>query len=327
MAHKFFFTWEAQYLLHQELGTRRKAFLEKYGEQWLFVFKSDAIEQHTIVNAIFAWWMFSTKKLVIVYGIPKDGTPANKTQASKAGPLEEYLIEHREQIPQDTILILISYKPDKRTKAYKFFSKNAEVKTYTPLKWKQCEWFVSHKLGDLITPAQAGLIVSSVGENLFNLSNEADKLIAYAAHNTITKYTDEQIEDIIYSQSEIDSFKILDTVFTQKEKALGLISQAQQQQQDTFQFLWMLYRWLKLVIQMVDLHHQWVRSSKEIAATLKLHPFAVSKQHKNIKRLDENYTAIRHFLDELVLLDRSIKSWRYPHEAFWLKIKTLVHEL
>lgn len=327
MSHKFFFTWEAQYLLHQELGTRTKAFLAKYGEQWVFIFKSDAIDQSTIVNAIFAWWMFSTKKLVIVYGIPKDGNSSNKTSAAKANPVEEYLLEHREQIPLDTILILVSYKPDKRTKAYKFFSKNAEVKAYAPLNAQQCEWFVKHKLGELISPSQTGLIVSSVGENLFNLANEAEKLIAYAAYNKISSYTDEQIHAIVYSQSEIDSFKILDNIFTNKEKALSLITQAQHQQQDTFQFLGMLYRGLKLVIQMVDLHQQWVQSSKEIAATLNLHPFAVAKQHKNIKRLDGNYEAIREFLNQLVQLDRSIKSWTYPNEAFWLKIKSLVHEL
>ncbi len=72
-----------------------------------------------------------------------------------------------------------------------------------------------------------------------------------------------------------------------------------------------------MVIQMVDLHRQGITSSKEIASTLKIHPFAVAKQYKNMQTLDANYTHITAFLDQLLHLDRSIKSGRFPVEGFW----------
>jgi len=325
MSNTFLFTWEEAYLLHQDLRTWKKAFLDKYGEQWLFIFNSDSLDKATLLNAIYAWGMFSTKKLVIIYGIPKDSTPSNKTSASISWPIESYLIEHRNTIPTDTVVILVSYKPDKRTKAYKFFSKNSQVKTYAPLKDKQLVWFIQHKLWSLINTPEAEMMVSLCWSHLFNLANECDKLKAYAEYHAIKTLTNTHIHDIVFHQWEIDSFKILDNLFSNKDKALELITQAQQQHQDTFQFLWMLYRGLKLVIQMIDLHEQWVRSSKEIASIVKLHPFAVAKQYKHIDRLVKNKKNIHHLLHHLVHLDRSIKSWVYPHEWFWLDIKSAVY--
>jgi DNA polymerase III delta subunit len=327
MSNTFLFTWEEEYLLHEDLRVWKQAFLEKYGEQWLFIFRSDDLDKATLLNAIYAGGMFSTKKLVVIYGIPKDSTPSNKTSASISWPIETYLIEHRATIPADTIVILVSYKPDKRTKTYKFFSKNAQVKTYEPLKDKQLIWFIQHKLWNLIGTTEAEMIVSLVWWHLFNIANECEKLKMYADYHWLQKITNSHIHDIVFHQWEIDSFQILDNLFSNKEKALQLIEQAQQQHQDTFQFLWMLYRGLKLVIQMIDLHEQWVRSSKEIASIVKLHPFAVAKQYKHIDRLVENKEWIHNLLHHLVELDRSIKSWTYPPEWFWLDIKSAVYAL
>ena len=325
--HKFLFTWEEAYLLDTELRKRKQAFLEKYGEQGLFEFRSNDLDLAVITNTIMSWGMFTTKKLVIIHGVPKDSTPSNKVLASKTAPVEEYLTTQRERIPTDTVLILVSYKPDKRTKSYKFFSKHADLKAYKPLNDDQLAWFVSHELGDLIDGRLANGMVSIVGTNMYHLANECEKLKLYAQYHNISKLTEEHITTIVYAQSEINSFSILDNLFTNKEKTLALITKAQQQNQDMFQFLGMLYRWLKLVIQMIDLDEQWVKSSKEIASKLKLHPFAVAKQHKHIGKLSEHKTQIHGLYHHLLRLDSSIKTGQYPSEGFWIEIKNLVYHL
>lgn len=327
MTHKFLFSWEESYLLHQEVLKRKKAFLEKYGEQGLFVFKSNELDKSTIINCIFSWWMFATKKLIIIYGIPRDNLPINKALASTINPIEEALIDKRDQIPAESIVILVSYKPDKRTKSYKFFSKHAEIKTFTPLKGIQLTQFVSQQLGELIDHKQAGLIVSLVGNNLFNLTHECEKLELYAVYHQLKKLDADHIAQVVYAQAEIDSFKILDNLFTNKQKTLELITQYQEQNTDMFQFLWMLYRGLKMVIQIVDLHEQKITSSKEIASIIKVHPFAVSKQNKNIHLLLEHITQIKQFYHKLLELDYNLKSWIYPAEGFWLGIKRMITDL
>ena len=324
MSHKFLFTGLEVYTLHQEIQKWKSAFLQKYGEQGLFVFKSDDLDKATITNCIFSQGMFATKKLIIIYGVPRDNYQTNKALASKISPIEEMLIAKRDQIPTDSVVILVSYKPDKRTKGYKFFEKNAEVKVFKELKGVQLTQFVEKKLGSLVDNKHANLIVSLVGNNLFNLANECDKLALYAQYHQLDKLDASHIEQVVYAQAQIDSFKILDNLFTNKEKTLELISAYQEQSTDIFQFLGMLYRGLKMVIQMVDLHTQWITNSKEIASKLKIHPFAISKQNKNITTLRAHFSKIKSFYHDLLELDYNIKSWIYPAEGFWLEIKKMV---
>lgn len=327
MKNKFLFTGLEAYTLHTEIQKWKSAFLEKYGEQGLFVFKSNELDKGVITNCIFSGGMFATKKLIIIYGVPKDNYTPNKALASKISPIEEMLINKWEKIPAESVIILISYKPDKRTKAYKFFSKNAEVKTFTPLKWPQLSQFVQQQLWPLIDTSKANLIVSLVGNNLFNLAHECEKLQMYVQYHQLEKLDEKQIQEIVYAQAEIDSFKILDNLFTNKEKTLELITHYQEQNTDIFQFLGMLYRWLKMVLQMVNLHTQGITDSKEIASTLKIHPFAISKQNKNITILRANFSKIKNFYHTLLELDYNIKSGIYPAEGFWLKIKKMVRWL
>jgi len=116
MSNKFLFTGEEPYMLHQELHKRKTAFLEKFGEQALFHFTSDELDQGPIMQAIFSGGMFTTKKLIIISGIPKDNTPSNKASAKSSERLETALMKQWETIPEDSIVILLSYKPDKRTR-------------------------------------------------------------------------------------------------------------------------------------------------------------------------------------------------------------------
>ncbi len=327
MSNKFLFTGEEPYMLHQELHKWKAAFLGKYGEQGLFHFTSDELDHGPIMQAILSGGMFTTKKLIIISWIPKDNTPSNKASAKSSERLEAALMKNWETLPEDSVVVLVSYKPDKRTKGYKFFANNSDVKEFKPLKEIELINFVKQRLGELVTSDIATLLVATVGTSLFHIANECDKLQIYAEYHKLKKLTPKDIESIVYAQSEINSFSILDNFFTNKKKTLELITKAQSQNQDMFQFLGMLYRWLKLVIQLVDQYRSGVTSGKEIASNIKMHPFAVAKQYSNIKSLNEHFTEIIKLYHSLLELDVSIKTWTLPPEAFWIEIKTLVREL
>ncbi|USN55647.1 MAG: hypothetical protein H6765_03510 [Candidatus Peribacteria bacterium] len=271
--------------------------------------------------------MFATKSLVILPGVPKDSTPTNKAKAAEATAVEEFLMHKYASISPDVTVVLVCYKPDKRTKMYKFLLKEAEVKEFNTLSTTELSQFVNKQLGTLTTPQLSEHIINLVGTNLYNLAHESDKLRRYCSYNHITQLTNQIIEDIVYQQSETNSFNILDNLYTNNKKALSLINKLQQEQVDTFQFLGMLYRGLKLVLSIVDLYDQGITSSKAIASQLKAHPFAVSKQLGNIRSLQKNKEGIINFYDRLITLDSSIKTGRLPQESFWLEIKSAVLEL
>ena len=175
----------------------------------MHIFRHDELDVGQIQSALMGGGFFATKSLVVIYGIPRDNITINSAKAAEAQPVEELLQKYREQIPEDNILILVSYKPDKRTKSYKFFSKHAELKEFKPKKPKDLVPFVLSRATNLqdeakslISTAQAQMIIASVGPNMYNLAHESQKLQYYAQYHQLEMLSDEQIHSLIYSQSE-----------------------------------------------------------------------------------------------------------------------------
>jgi len=198
------------------------------------------------------WWMFSTKKLIIIHWVPKENDPTYKVPAWIQNSIEDRLLKNRESIPADHIVALVCHKPDKRTKWRKYFEKNSEKKQFDPLKANQIAPIIREKLWSLITWPQAALIAQLVGTNVWNVIHECEKLSLYASYHEVSSLTDKQINDVVYHQWEVNAFALLDNLFTDKEKSIAFISKLQAAQQDIFQTTWMLYRWLKIIIQITD---------------------------------------------------------------------------
>lgn len=330
---KLLFTGESHYQVHEALRYRKENFVKKYGSEWMHSFRNDEIDQQTIQSCILAWWFFSQKSLTIIYGIPRDNTTTNKIAASEAEWLESLLINNRETIPEDNIVILVSYKPDKRTKSWKFFSNHATIKDFSPKKGKDLTLFVLDKCSigvqdkrvSLISNQQAAYIVAHVGNNLYNLHHECDKVVHYCMYHKLTSIETSVLDTLLYKQAAHDSFKVLDSMFSDPNKAIALIQEAQENQQNEFEFLGMLYRWLKLILSMLDLDAQGIKGSKEIAKIVKIHPFAVAKQYGNIWLYKEHQSTIESMYTQLLQLDFHIKTGQFPPEWFWVKIKSLIH--
>jgi DNA polymerase III delta subunit len=142
----FLFTGEEYTLLLQELSKRKSSFLEKYGEYGLFDFSSDSLQIDQLQSALMSGGMFATKKLVIIRGIPLDSTPHNKAKSSDIDRcfllLESFIASN----DAETIVVCISYKPDKRTKPYKWFATHAQLKEFPLLDEKQKIVYVQQQL-------------------------------------------------------------------------------------------------------------------------------------------------------------------------------------
>lgn len=269
-------------------------------------------------------WMFSEKKLIIIHWVPKENDPTYKIPASTQQSVESWLTTNRDKIPGDHFVILVCHKPDKRTTWRKFFEKNAEIKKFEPLHEKAAIWFVLHALWKGFSENQASFIVWLIWTSKWNLVHEIEKIKSYMHFHWLTSISDEHIDQIVYHQGWSNAFELLDTLFSDKKKSLTLITTIQSQQQDIFLFTWMLYRWLKIMIQMVDCFNKWMSSSKEIASTIKAPPFSVAKQMKYKQIYQDNYQRIVAFYTWLLDIDYSIKTWRLPAEWYWPSIKKLL---
>lgn len=320
----FFFTWLWVYSLKNELSRWKESFIQKYGGEWIYIFRNGEIDATQFRDALLWWGFFSQKSLVIVYWIPKDWYYGNESYQNDS--IEHFLIKHFDELPNDNILILVSFKPDKRTKWYKFFSKQANLKTFSPLDTPALLNLIKEKTEGKIKTWDIKHILESVWENASNLTQECSKLVSYAQYHKKDVLTQEDIDNIIVTHTQSDNFKVIDWLVSDPKKALEYIEKAQEQHTNIFELMWMMFRWLKLLIWITHQLEQGVSSSKEVATSLKIHPFPVKKHMSKSKELLKNKNNFCLLYHDLLSIDWKIKTGKLPWESQWSLLKTYIYE-
>ncbi len=318
MQNIFLFTWEENYLLDKELLRRKQWFISKYWDKTLYEFNYNNFDIDKIINSLHWWWLFSEKKMVIIKWIPIDNFSWIKFSTNKTENFIKNI--NFEKISKDIILIFVSYKPDKRLKSYKTILKYSELKEFK--KFKQTTQYINfiiEYLENKIWKDLANYIYIKIWKDLYRLTNELDK-IKYMSKKSDFVFNKKNIDDILRWNTEENSFLLFDYMLEDKNKTLEIIKKIKWQWTDFNQMLWMLYRWLKNFILILDLYELW-DSWKEIASKAKIHPFVVNKTLKYIKLLQDKKNEIKNLYKNILYLDFSIKSWRLDSIAFWLKIK------
>jgi DNA polymerase III delta subunit len=323
----YLFTGEEDILLWQELKKRKKSFLEKYDSWWFFDFPSDELNTEQIQNAVMSGGMFATKKLVIIRWIPMDLVTHNKAKQSDIDRCLLLLEQFKKTNDPETIVVCVSYKPDKRMKAYKWFQANADIKEFPRRTEKQFAAYITQQCWSFLTQEQQSWLTLSCSDSYWHLTQEIEKIRWYMSANSLTKLSNEQLSTIVRSTSESNNFDLLDHMYTNKQKSIELLTQAEQTNNDMFQFLGMLYRSLKTTINMIICSEHWITDSKQLASLLKAHPFIVSKQLKLLPILKKNKSQIITLYTNIITLDEQIKTGIYPPEWFWLRLKQLIWTL
>jgi len=280
-----------------------------------------------MIDSVFGGGLFSTKKLVIVHGLPLDTDVDNKITAEQTNGFIDTFLAREGNVSPDVLLIFVSYKPDKRSRLYKFLKDKAQIKTFGSLKWIQYKIFVKEQLGDMVAADDVlDQIVLKVGYDLYRLESETKKLILRCQANSCKKLDQKIVDNVVYGQVEINSFLFFDNFLTNKRATWRILEKMQQSGADIYQTAGMLYRGLKLYLFLLDLWEQWIQDSKMIAQKIKYHPFAVSKNLKNISSIKNKEWEIKAFYKELVFLDYDIKIGKFPSEWFWLELKKMIYK-
>lgn len=80
-----------------------------------------------------------------------------------------------------------------------------------------------------------------IGDDMFRLAQEADKLVTYAKFHHIEKIDQKTIDMVIYSETDANNFAVLDTLLTDKKQTLATIDLVSENMVDRNEFLGMLY--------------------------------------------------------------------------------------
>jgi DNA polymerase III subunit delta len=260
----------------------------------------------------------SPKRLIIVRGLlerfePKD--KVSRTQASKPNSKSEEskeLADCMSKFPDSTVLVLIDSIEARKNalsnnSLFKLISDNGEVKSFPPIKGvKLSQWIESrvNRRGGSISRQATNILMDIIGGDLYTMSNEVDKLVAFTGGRLIEE---KDIRTVVSASQEADVFSMIDAIMDHQS---GLAEQLLQKllQNGTVppQILVLLARQIQIMVQLKDLKRLKTPTA-EIQSKLGIfNPFAWNK----LSARAEKYTPekLKKIYQKILETDLAIKT-------------------
>jgi len=213
--------------------------------------------------------MFAEKKLIVLKNVFGDGK------------FQEKFLENIKNIEdlKDIVVIYEDVPADQRTKFFKELKKHAKCQEFGYLQPDMLrKWMVQEfeKNKTKIDPDAQNLLLNFVGNNLWRMSNEINKLSNYRRGAAIKK---EDVELLVKPNIENDIFKTIDALASKdKRQALFLLHKHLENGDNPLYLLSMIayqFRNLLAIKQMQDMQKPY----GSIAKACGLHPFVVQKNY------------------------------------------------
>ena len=322
MAKCYLFTGEENYLLDKELKKRKEGFLTKHGPDTVMSVSLWQYTSNEIIQILCSSGLFSDNKLIIIYGLPGETTaPWGTTD------LEEQVIKHRDNLNDDYFYIFVSPKPDKRKKAFKFFSEKCDIKTFSTMDMRTLPKFINEEFQShldewykwiTIDKNTAVEIVNIVGNDGRNLSHECTKLAI--AINMGQSLSTELLHTTLTPLTESNNFGILEDLIQQSPHIYTTLDNLSQQWQARQGIQWSLLRGLKSIVAF------WLADQyKQDTKNLWLPPFTVAKYNGNKESISKHLWAYQSLYHDLINFDYQAKNGNASDVGYWLFIKEKVH--
>jgi len=259
----------------RKLAEIKNKFLEKNkegGTLFVFDFAQNEIKADDLVMNLSSGGLFSRKKLVIVKNILQ-----NKAAAEDKGVLS-YL--KKEESKDITLVFWEKEKIDKKLKLAKFLLEKSKKQEFVSLDGAKLTGWIEKEIIEIsdekvsIIPKAAEKLSIYVGNNLFLLSKEIEKLVAYKNKGEVSEG---DVELLVKAKIDTDIFKTIDSLSRgDKKTALKLLHNHLESGEDPFYLLSMYFFQFRNLLKVKPLAEK-NHSQYEIAAKLKIHPFVVKK--------------------------------------------------
>ena len=284
----YLFTWNSEYLVWEQVKSWKQKFIEKFWDFNLIHIKDiNSTDNNFLAENINSSSFLAEKKLVII-DVDKD----IKTEK------EEFLMKVLEHIPEENIILFQGTEFDKRSKFYKFFKANAELKEFNTKDDSDLYWIISKKYGNKITRDAINLIMKYKAGNLAKITSEIEKLL-------ITK-TEIKTDDIIQNiapELEESIFQVVDEILNKQTNSAIKKIEIILNDTNIYAFYNNLLANLRTSIYIMKLKDMW-KSAKEIWETLNLwnRTFLINKNYRiSYKDAEKIYI-------HLINIDKKMKS-------------------
>ncbi|MFO8101190.1 MAG: DNA polymerase III subunit delta [Dehalococcoidia bacterium] len=212
------------------------------------------------------------KRIVIVEGLLGSFEAKGKRGKGKGKTpeLKQWEFMAKMPIPDSTVLVLLDGKLTKTNPLLKKLAPVAEVRECSPLdiKGKKLPGWIGSRVkasGSEITARATGLLISLIGNDLWVLANEIDKLCLYAAGRRIEEA---DVNLLVSYAREENVFHLVDAIIQRrKEEALKMLHQHFVEGKPPAYLLFMITSEFRLLLQARDLSSRRM-PIKDIAAKI-----------------------------------------------------------
>jgi len=254
-------TGDNSFLLTNKLKELTQAFTQEHGDFAVERLDASSAEYTRIQEAVAAMPFLASKRLVII-----DGVAGNKE-------LSEHINTFLDSVNDQTEVLLVEPKFDKRSSLYKTLKKSTEFFECSELDESGLSrWLMETAKADggEISSSDARYLVQRTGINQQKLSMELAKLLSYqpkVTRATIDLLTEKTIQSTV--------FELIDAAFRgNKKRALELYEEQRKLKVEP-QAILALLGWQLHVLAVVKVAKG--KSAQEIASESKLNPYVVRK--------------------------------------------------
>jgi DNA polymerase-3 subunit delta len=270
-------------------------------------------------------------RLVIVKGLlgrfeTRSGQE-RKTARSKAkdkASSDEWdsLTKYIKQMPSTTMLVMIDAELKASNRLLKSLAPQAKVRGFPPLSDRELNGWVQARIkegGGRISPAALKLLVELVGADLWTMSGEIDKLLAYCSGQLITE---DHVKQLTSYAREANIFALVDAILeSRKTQAQQLLHRLLRDGASPSYILAMITRQLRLIVIAKDMGKK--RSGAGAVGSLEsVSDYSLQKASKQARAF--TLDRIKEAYNKVLEADISIKTGKYEGD---LALNLLVVEL
>jgi len=301
MTNIYLFHGEDSYSSTAKINFWRREFIKKHEEINLEIIEGEKLDPKNFESNLETMPFLGEKRMIIVRNF------LSLKKSEKTTEKQKHLAKHLEKIPDFCILIFQEQKDvDKRTSLYKKITQLGKVETFPTLTLNALtKWVLdqskSRKIS--INYATSNYLSQHLGLNLWNISNELDKLEIFANGKEITE---DMINKIVPPSLSTSIFKLTDAVAQrQLKESLKTFKALIDSQEDIIRIFFMLVRHFRLLIQTQDMLGKG-EPTHSIQKSLKIHPFVMQNMQKQSKSF--NLQQLERIYDHLLQIDAGTKT-------------------
>ena len=309
----YLLTGDEPYLVLQARHMLKKAMVKEGDTMNYAAFTDGKVDINTLQQLAFTYPFFSEKRVLLL-----DGTGILKTG-------KDEFVNIMEKMPETTCIVICEPEVDKRSKVFKWIKKNGYVAEF--LKKNQTEKVLLRWIATLlgkekkqIRENNALYFLQKTGDDMFQIKNETDKLIAYVGERE--EITKADIDAIVSGEVQDKIFELVDAIANgNKTAALQYYNDLILLKEPPMHILFLIvrqYRILHIIANMRGLR----KTDDAIAKTAGIPRFVIRKNEKQLRRYGEK--TLEKCMEECIQIEEEIKTGRIGDQ---IGVETLICKL